>query len=254
MTTAPSTAPTKVGLDASHAAGRTARQIAGVAGVGAGLGLLVGGIGGRLAMRALFLTSHPSVRGVTSDDGFRIGQFSPAATLNLLVLGTVVGVIGAFVYLAVRPFLMGPRWLRITGCALAAGAVVGSMLVHTDGVDFQVLSPRWFAIALFVVQPALFAALAVPAVEWALRDDGWFQRAPAQVALLPLVVFVFPPLLVIIGVPVALVLAGRSLLARSPRAAAYAGHRATLWSVRAAWVAIALLGLVRLTRETMVLL
>lgn len=88
---------------------RALRQVAGVTAVGLGLGFLVGGIGGRLAMRALFLTSHPSVRGLISDDGFAIGRFSFTATLNLLLVGTVLGVLGAFAYAAVRPFLLGPR-------------------------------------------------------------------------------------------------------------------------------------------------
>src|SRR5215211_3488725 len=75
---------------------------------GAVLGLLVGGIGGRLAMSLLVLTSERSVRGLESDDGFIIGQFT-LATLNLLVTATFFGVIGAFVYLAVRPSMLGPR-------------------------------------------------------------------------------------------------------------------------------------------------
>ena len=218
------------------------------------LGLVVGGIGSRLAMRALFLTSDPGVRGMISDDGFAVGQFSVAATLNLLLATTGIGVIGAFVYAAVRPFLLGPRWLRMIGCAIGGGAVVGSMLVHTGGVDFRALSPRWFAIALFVAIPAVFGALAVPAVEWALRDDGWFQRAPARLSLLPLTVFVFPPLLVLIGVPVALVLGGRALLARRPRLAAVAAHPVTMWAARTAFVAIGVAGIAGLVRDSIILL
>ena len=218
------------------------------------LGLVVGGIGSRLAMRALLLTSDPFVRGMTSDDGFAMGQFSVAATLNLLLVTTGIGVIGAFVYVAVRPFLLGPRWLRVVGCAIGGGAVVGSMLVHTGGVDFRALSPRWFAIALFIAIPAVFAAAAAPAVEWALREDGWFQRAPAKLALLPLAVFLFPPLLVLIGVPVARVLGGRAVRARRPRLAAAMGHPAAMWTARAAFVAIGLAGIAGLVRDSITLL
>ena len=253
MTAMSSRAPVGTGVTAA-VTGRTTRQLAGTTAVGLLLGLVVGGIGSRLAMRALFLTSDPVVRGVTSDDGFAIGQFSVAATLNLLLVTTGIGVIGAFVYVAVRPFLMGPRWLRVIGCAIGGGAVVGSMLVHTGGVDFTVLSPRWFAIALFIAIPALFAAAAAPAVDWALRDDGWFQRAPARVALLPLTVFLFPPLLVLIGVPTALVLAARALLARRPRLAAAARHPITMWAARAVFVAIGLAGIAGLVRDGITLL
>lgn len=233
---------------------RIARQLSATTAVGLLLGFVVGGIGSRLAMRALFLTTGPSVRGVVSDDGFSIGRFSATATLNLLIVTTLIGVIGAFVYLAVRPFLLGPRWLRVTGCAMAAGAVVGAMIVHPSGVDFTLLEPRWFAIALFVALPALFGALAPPACEWALRDDSWFQRAPAPVALLPLVVFLFPPLLVMIGVPVAVVLLVRRGMRQSPAVDAVVRHPAALWAARGLWVGAALLGVVALAKDTATLL
>lgn len=233
---------------------RAVRQVAGVTAVGLGLGLLIGGVGSRLAMRALFLTSDPSVRGIFTDDGFRIGQFSATATLNLLLVGTAVGVIGAFVYAAVRPFLLGPRWLRSTGCAVAGGAVVGSMLVHTGGGDFTDLSPRWFAIALFTALPALFAGLAAPAVDRAIDDDGWFQRAPRRVALLPLVVFLFPPLLIFVGLPAAVVLVARERVGRSPALSGIVRHPVAMWSLRAVWFTVAVAGAAALAKDTTALL
>jgi hypothetical protein len=39
-------------------------------------GVLIGGVGGRLAMLALRLTSGPSLHGVSTDDGFTIGRVS----------------------------------------------------------------------------------------------------------------------------------------------------------------------------------
>ena len=48
-------------------------------------GFLVGGVGGRIAMFVLRLTSTDSVRGTQSDDGFTIGQLS-GATVFLLSL------------------------------------------------------------------------------------------------------------------------------------------------------------------------
>ena len=44
-------------------------------------GLLWGGVGGRVAMRVVLLTSDDRVRGLTSDDGFEIGRLS-AATIR----------------------------------------------------------------------------------------------------------------------------------------------------------------------------
>lgn len=224
------------------------RTLGATTGIGLVIGVLVGGVGGRLAMRLLALTSGPSATGVISDDGFRIGQFS-AATLNLLVTGALFGVVGSFTYLAVRPFLLGPSWLRALTCALASGAVLGSIVVNPDGVDFTVLSPVWLAVALFVVIPALFGALAPPAIERALATGGWARTAPLRIVAAPLAVFLFPPLLILLGIPVALVLGARWRLGRWPRIAHAARRPWSLWTARVGWAAVAILGLVALAGD-----
>jgi hypothetical protein len=231
------------------------RTIAATTAVGLAAGFVVGGLGSRLAMRLLLLTTGPHVRGLVSDDGFRIGQFGLAETAGLVFLGTVVGVLGAFVYLAVRPSLLGPTWLRRLGCAIGGGAVVGAMLVHTDGVDFTVLQPRWFAIALFVALPAGFAVLVAIAVDRATAPGSWFHTARLWTASLPLLVLVvFPPLLAVLGPPVVLVVAVRHLGRRWRGLGQVLHHPVTAWVARTAWVAVGLLGVVDLTRDSVTLL
>ncbi len=132
-------------------------------------GVLVAGVGSRLAMFLLRLTSPDSVRGVTSDDGFEIGRFTFGGSYNLLVLGALVGLIGAAAYRAVAPWLLGPRWFRRCTVAAATGAVVGSMLVHEDGIDFRFLKPLWLAIGLFVALPAVFGLAIGAAVDRVAR-------------------------------------------------------------------------------------
>jgi len=229
------------------------RTLGASTGVGAVLGFVIGGVGGRLAMRALFLTSGPSVRGIISDDGFRMGQFS-ADTANLLLTGSAFGVVGSFVYLAVRPFLIGPLWLRSLTCGLAAGAVIGSLLVAPDGVDFTALSPVSFAVALFVGIPALFGLAAPLAIEWVLRPGGWAHTARLRWVLSPLLVFLFPPLLVLVGLPLAVVLAARFRLDRLPRLRGYGRQAASMWAVRMGWLAIAVFGALLLTEDMSALL
>ena len=85
-------------------------RIAVVAGVG--VGILVIGMGSRLAMFLLRVTSPDHVIGVTTDDGFLVGRTTMAGTYNLITLGAAVGVIGALAYVAVAPWLIGPGWFR----------------------------------------------------------------------------------------------------------------------------------------------
>ena len=54
--------------------------------IGAAAGALIGGVGGRIAMRVLMLTSDDTVRGLQSDDDFEIGRFTLANTIALLII------------------------------------------------------------------------------------------------------------------------------------------------------------------------
>jgi hypothetical protein len=80
------------------------------AGVSAGFlaGVLIGGVGGRLAMLALRLTSDPSLHGVSTDDGFTIGRVS-LQTLFLLGVTAGLGMAGGLFYLVVRRWIPS-RW------------------------------------------------------------------------------------------------------------------------------------------------
>ena len=79
------------------------------AGVSAGFlaGVLIGGVGGRLAMLALRLTSDPSLNGVSTDDGFTIGRVS-LQTLFLLGVTAGLGMAGGLFYLVVRRWIPSP--------------------------------------------------------------------------------------------------------------------------------------------------
>jgi hypothetical protein len=167
--------------------------------VGAAAGALIGGIGGRLAMRALFVTSDDAVAGVTSDDGFEIGRFDPASTLQLVVLTTFLGVVAALFFLIARPFVrpLG-RWVG-PAAAVFYGIVGGALLVHTGGVDFTLLEPVWLAIVLFVALPAGFGAAVAHFVTRAAEPGAWPTRARWWV--------IWPPLLFLLILPFMLVAA-----------------------------------------------
>ena len=164
------------------------------------VGVLVAGLGSRLAMFVLRLTSDESVIGATSDDDFEIGRVTFGGTINLLVLGSVAGLFGAALYQWVRPWLIGPHWFGLLTVGLAVGAVVGSMLVHADGVDFVVLTPTWLAVTLFVLLPALFGICIGLAVDRVERPTSWTARGRTRWLLPVLLVLPFPPAWFIVAV------------------------------------------------------
>ena len=211
-----------------------------VAGIPAGA-LLVG-VGSRVAMLVLRLTSPDTVRGVKSDDGFVIGQVTLKGTYDLVGIGAVVGIIGAAAYMLVAPWLIGPLWFRRATTGIASALVVGSMLVHSKGIDFNVLKPTWLAIALFVALPGLFGTLIGGFVDSVRRPDSWTRRGrrPWTLALLCVICFpitVLPLAFALIVVLVWHILTEAGLVRLVRRAPGYA------LVVRSVWLLIALAGL-----------
>lgn len=211
-------------------------------------GVVIGGVVNRLAMFLLRTTSPERVNGRDSDDGFTIGRFTLSGTYNLIVLGAVVGIIGFAVYRLVRPWLIGPQWFRRLTIGLGSGAVVGSILVHADGIDFTALKPMWLAIGLFVALPALFAVVMGAMVDSVERPDSWTARGHWR-WLLPIVVLACVPFIVPVLV-FALVPIGIWALARDGDLPTEI--RKVRWLpnvVRAAFLSIAVLGLVALIND-----
>ena len=145
---------------------------------GALAGLLVGGIGGRLFMFAL-AQLNPEDSGVRTDDDVPIGQFTLDGTLNLLVITTVIGMIGGLIFLALRGLRFGPPWFRVLSMPIGATLVVGSMLVHSDGVDFTLLQPVELGVVMTLAVPFLYTLLV------AALADRWLGDAPSVWSKLP---------------------------------------------------------------------
>jgi hypothetical protein len=241
-------AETQVGISSAGWRGATeqaARRLAAITAVGGLLGLLVGGVGGRLAM-LLLARLNPGVTGATSDDGFRIGQFTTADTINLLLLGAGFGVVGAGVYAVVRGLRVGPHWFQVLSIAAGPAVVVGAAIVHTDGVDFRLLGPPWLTIGLFVVIPGVYAALLTLFAEPLLGENGWFADAPILLAAAPLSLWI--PLAPLLGILVLLWVSGEGMR-RTPHGATALGHPVMAWAARLGLAAIFVLGLVDLGRD-----
>lgn len=211
-------------------------------------GVVVVGAGSRLAMLVLRLTSPEWVNGLQSDDGFEIGRFTVAGTYSLLRLGAFVGVLGSGLYVLVAPRLVGPGWFRDSVLAVGSAAVVGSILVHDDGIDFAVLTPTWLAVALFVALPAVFAVAVAHTTERCRRPGHWTGRDRLGWLLPIALLAAFPPALVAAGA-VAAVSAVAALARRSRQLERVAAHPIVRASVTVAWVAPVAVGLVALGQD-----
>jgi hypothetical protein len=156
---------------------RSARRLGAALWAGLIGGAVVGGIGGRLAMFVLRLTSDPTLHGLETDDGFVIGEFT-GDTAFLVLFTAALGALGGIFYLTIRSWL--PKRVRVGAFTLLAAVVGGSLVIRPDGIDFTLLEPLWFAVALFVALPALYGLMMSSFAERLLsereggpRFSGW---------------------------------------------------------------------------------
>jgi len=128
---------------------------------------------------AILAGMNPEDHGSSTDDGFTMGRFTVSGTVNLAVVAVIIGAIGGLVFLTLRGLRFGPGWFREVSLALGATIVVGSLLVHSDGVDFTRLEPLGLAVAMTLSMPLLFAL----AISW--LGDRWLGDGPTFWQRLP---------------------------------------------------------------------
>jgi hypothetical protein len=226
------------------------RPVSAAAVAGSLTGAVVGGVGGRLAMFVLRLTSDPALRGLKTDDGFTIGTFS-GATLFLVIVTTVLGIIGGLVYLVVRGWL--PERGRPYLFGALTGIVGGATVIRPGGIDFTLLEPLGLAVAMFVVLPAAYGVATSLLAERFLADDSAFGRSRAWIAglvlLLPLGFFGVVGLAVL-----ALILAAVLLGRAAPAIASLWNSPPVAWIGRVGLVAIAIAWSTQLVRDAVEIL
>ena len=220
-----------------------------VAVAGIGWGSVCVGLGSRLAMFVLRLTSPDDVRGVLSDDRFIIGRFTLSGTYNLAVIGAAVGVIGAASYIAVAPWLIGPTWFRRITVALTSAAIGGSATIHYDGIDFHALKPQALAIALFIALPFAYGLGVAILVDRIGRRDSW-TRQGATAWVLPLLLLLLMAANPLIGLPpIVGVIIAVLLMARRQFQERIASSVTGTLVVRAFFLAIAVYSFYQLGRD-----
>jgi len=220
------------------------RQLAAVTWAGGLLGFLIGGIGGRLAMM-LLAKLNPEVAGLTSDDGFTMGQLT-LESLDLLATTTLLGVLGGGLYFVLRGLMIGPRWFQILSISFGPAIVAGSVIVNVDGIDFT-LDPVLLAVALFVAIPWAYAVtLTVIAERW-LASGARFMTVSKWLAGLPLLLWL--PIFALLGA-LLLGLLGFEAVRRTPRGRAVLAHPAVPWLAWLALAALFVMSLIGLVRDT----
>lgn len=153
-------------------------------------GALIGGLGGRLAMFILRLTSDDSVRGLETDDGFAIGDFT-GETAFLVIFTAVLGAAGALLYLPGREWL--PHRARAPLSGLLFGTLGGAIVIEPGSIDFTLLEPLWLAVAMFIALPALYGIALSAFIEQRISHAatserqkglrGWFGVLPLGLLL-----------------------------------------------------------------------
>lgn len=133
-------------------------------------GTIVGGLGGRAAMRIsgyLYERGHPGQVAITESSGEPVGQISLEGTLGLIVeTGLLGGMVGGLLYLLVAPWL--PRSRRVSGLAFAGVllAIAGAAVITGDNHDFQRIGSPLLNVIMFA---ALIATYGVSVVVLAAR-------------------------------------------------------------------------------------
>lgn len=136
---------------------------------GAFSGLVVGGIGGRLAMRLSAVVASDAT-GRLTENGNRVGEITVPGTIALLIFGGLLsGLLAGVVWVLAYPWMkdISHRWAVAGVLAVALG---GPLLISAGNSDFFILQPAWFHVSLFVL--LLFVlGMAVS------LTDHWLERS-----------------------------------------------------------------------------
>lgn len=134
------------------------REIGVAAAAGALAGVLVGGLGSRVAMRISGAMSDQALVGLaTTDNGNLLGDITLGGTFALVIFaGFIPGVMAGIFYAAAQPWLrpLG-RWAGLAfGMALLAA--MGSLVLDPFNIDFRKFGVPIVNVALFALLFPLF--------------------------------------------------------------------------------------------------
>ena len=100
-------------------------------------GLIVGGIGSRIAMRIVAITAGDADQGAITDAEATVGEITAGGTIFLVLLGGFVGALGGLVYLGVRHWVADAGPWRGLAFGVVLAVIYGSSIVEGDNPDFR---------------------------------------------------------------------------------------------------------------------
>ena len=175
-----------------HPPGREAsasalRRFAAVFVAGGAAGVLVGGIGTRIAMRIAAMTARDGAQGLTTEAGATIGRITFEGTAFLvLAVGIGAALVGTAFYLATLPWLPRRRTLRAIAFGCLELVVFGTVLLDPANPDFTILGRPLVDVfvlgSLVVLHGVVVVMIVKPSgrlVSSVARGDRWRARLVA---------------------------------------------------------------------------
>jgi hypothetical protein len=135
---------------------------------GAITGVVVAGVGGRIAMRLAALLV-PQATGSSTENGFRIGDITLGGSLGLVFFGLLVGLLVGMLWVIISPWIPSSG-VRRALLAIPIGVALGTNgLVDGENQDFLILRHNVVVVVVLIALVALIG-FAVPLV------DEWLDR------------------------------------------------------------------------------
>jgi len=116
---------------------RRLRSSAVALGVGALVGFVVAGAGSRLAMRLIAVADDREDFGLPTEGGDMVGQVTLQGTLFVLFTGFAQGIVGAFLYLAMRRWLPERPLVRALCFAVIILGFGLTATINGNAADFE---------------------------------------------------------------------------------------------------------------------
>jgi hypothetical protein len=159
---------------------RFARSIATATLAGVIAGMLVLGLGGRLAMRIIGILGGQPVAGLLTENKNVVGDITLDGTVGLIVAGGVVGAFCGPLYAAARPLLVPlGRWQPLAFGVLFF-LVFGSSCITPQNTDFRRFGPPLVNVTLFALIFVVFG-MALASLTSAFDRTAVAQGATARV-------------------------------------------------------------------------